>query len=932
MTNLIQYALLGVGLGSIYALLGQGIVLIYRGSGVLNLAQGGFAMVGAYLYLQLHAPGSIGTSFSTAKGWPVLPSFVVAVAATAVLGLATDLLLLRRMRKASPLARLIATVCVLLVLEAVGAKVWGAEPPFVQPLLPSTVWHLGSSIILPSGYVWLLGITVGLTAILSIVWQFTRIGWVTAAVSQNERGAAALGISPGLVSSATWTMGAALAGVAGVLVAPITQASVGGLSLLVIPVLAAVLLGGFASFPATLLSAMFVGVVQTVTLNYNNFFEQHLRITVASDAFPLLVVVAVMLIRGSSLPMRGHMSERLPAIGSGRVRWAVVLPASAIVLVLIFGVFTGTALPALAVTFTIATLLLSVVVLTGYAGQVSLAQFTIAGIGGLIAAQLAAQAGLGFGLALVLGTIGAALVGILFAIPALRTRGVNLAVITLAVAWAAQDMLFNNLHASGGTGGVTVGHAKLFGLDISGTDQPARYAAFTFIVFVLCGIVVANIRRGRLGRRMIAVRSNERAASASGIGVFRTKLMAFAISGALAGLAGILISFQYQAMSFVVFDPFTSLLVLAWIVIGGVGFLFGTLNPGALLAPGALLSLIGLYWPGFLSWLPIVGGVGALFAVRFNQDGITSNNVISLHALGAKLQRYRPTPRRPPQADVPSGVVAPSRVEPKSLRIEALNVRYGGVVAVDSIGIDVNPGNVVGLIGPNGAGKTSLMNAVSGFTPYRGRVLLDGQAIDSLPSHRRACAGLVRSFQGLELFPEMTVLENLQVPHDRNGGWQTGRELVRPTKTTLSPVAMAAVQDFGLGPILHKSPDEISYGQRRLVAIARAVAAEPSVLLLDEPVAGLSEHESGEFAHLVRRLADTWGMAVLVIEHDMNFVMSICDRITVIDFGKFVCEGSPAEVRVNRGAVAAYLGDESEALASGPAPVPYIHQSKTVPE
>ena len=200
---------------------------------------------------------------------------------------------------------------------------------------------------------------------------------------------------------------------------------------------------------------------------------------------------------------------------------------------------------------------------------------------------------------------------------------------------------------------------------------------------------------------MIAVRSNERAASASGIGVFHTKLMAFAISGALAGLAGILISFQYQAMSFVVFDPFTSLLVLAWIVIGGVGFLFGTLNPGALLAPGALLSLIGLYWPGSLSWLPIVGGVGALIAVRFNQDGITSNNITSLHALGAKLQRYRPTPRRTAQADVSSGVVAPSRVKPKSLRIEDLKVRYGGVVAVDSIGIDVNPGDVVGLIGPN---------------------------------------------------------------------------------------------------------------------------------------------------------------------------------------------------------------------------------------
>ena len=177
------------------------------------------------------------------------------------------------------------------------------------------------------------------------------------------------------------------------------------------------------------------------------------------------------------------------------MRWAVVLPATAIVLVLIFGVFTGAALPALAVTFTIATLLLSVVVLTGYAGQVSLAQFTIAGIGGLIAAQLAARAGLGFGLALVLGTIGAALVGILFAIPALRTRGVNLAVITLAAAWAAQDMLFNNSHASGGTSGVTVGHAKLFGLDISGTDQPARYAAFAFIVF-LCSAASSSRTSG----------------------------------------------------------------------------------------------------------------------------------------------------------------------------------------------------------------------------------------------------------------------------------------------------------------------------------------------------------------------------------------------------------------------------------------------------
>jgi sulfate-transporting ATPase len=132
----------------------------------------------------------------------------------------------------------------------------------------------------------------------------------------------------------------------------------------------------------------------------------------------------------------------------------------------------------------------------------------------------------------------------------------------------------------------------------------------------------------------------------------------------------------------------------------------------------------------------------------------------------------------------------------------------------------------------------------------------------------------------------------------------------------LPPLTQAAIADFGLAPILHRHPDEISYGQRRLVAIARAVAAQPSVLLLDEPVAGLTEHEAGEFAHLVRGLADSWGMAVLVIEHDMGFVMSICDRVTVIDFGKYVCAGTPAQVRADPAAIAAYLGEELSTQAT----------------
>ena len=244
------------------------------------------------------------------------------------------------------------------------------------------------------------------------------------------------------------------------------------------------------------------------------------------------------------------------------------------------------------------------------------------------------------------------------------------------------------------------------------------------------------------------------------------------------------------------------------------------------------------------------------------------------------------------------------------LAIEGLTVRYGGVVAVDELSLELAPGEVVGLIGPNGAGKTSLMDAVSGFTPYTGRVGLDGQRIDGWAPHRRAAAGLVRSFQGLELFAEMSVLENLQVPHDRHGGWGTAVELVKPLRTILPPVTLAAVQEFGLQPMLDRLPDEISYGQRRLVAIARAVAAEPSVLLLDEPVSGPQRPRVGGVraprAAARRRVGN--GGARDRARHELrdeHLRPRSRDRLRQIR-----CAGTPAEVRSDPRAIAAYLGEE----------------------
>ena len=253
---------------------------------------------------------------------------------------------------------------------------------------------------------------------------------------------------------------------------------------------------------------------------------------------------------------------------------------------------------------------------------------------------------------------------------------------------------------------------------------------------------------------MIAVRSNERAAAALGVSVFRVKLSAFAIAGAIAGLAGAMLAFQYEYASFVGFDAFSSLLTVGWVVIGGVGFVPGALI-GALLAPGALLSLVGLRWDGIVEWLPMAGGVGALLAVRFNQHDIAHSLRRLFRGAFVFSSRDPRAMRRELGATVSGSAVIPERAAGKLLRIENLTVWYGGVTAVDSVSIQVDPGEVVGLIGPNGAGKTSLVDAVSGFTDYRGTVVLEGSAIDRWSPHRRAAHGLVRSFQGLELFPEL---------------------------------------------------------------------------------------------------------------------------------------------------------------------------------
>jgi sulfate-transporting ATPase len=250
-------------------------------------------------------------------------------------------------------------------------------------------------------------------------------------------------------------------------------------------------------------------------------------------------------------------------------------------------------------------------------------------------------------------------------------------------------------------------------------------------------------------------------------------------------------------------------------------------------------------------------------------------------------------------------------------------VRFGRTPAVDEVSLTVRPGKITGLIGPNGAGKTTLIDAVTGFVkPAAGTIRLDGQDITGMSATRRARAQLGRSFQSLELFEDSSVLDNLRVASDPRDQVSWFRDVVWPSNPPLPAGAISAIKEFGLTDDLDRNVEDLPYGKRRLLAIARAVAMQPSVLLLDEPAAGLGDQETGELAHMVRRLASEWGMAVLLVEHDMNFVMSVCDDLVVLDFGSKISEGTPEAVRRDPAVIAAYLGEEEKDLETAGAPTP----------
>ena len=351
----------------------------------------------------------------------------------------------------------------------------------------------------------------------------------------------------------------------------------------------------------------------------------------------------------------------------------------------------------------------------------------------------------------------------------------------------------------------------------------------------------------------------------------------------IAGVGGVLIGFRRPSVVFYpTFSVFQSILVVLYAVIGGIGYVIGALV-GAVLAPGAIVPYaFGDLFDSAQAVQLTLGIVvfGVLLVVPNGLASLVTKLRLGMQRSAGLEPAGRPT------------------ISPKTLEAEGVRVRFGVVDALDGVSITVRPREVLGLIGPNGAGKSTLIDALTGFAkPAAGQVLLDGVDITGWSARKRAVAGVGRSFQSLELFDGMTVRENLRTAADKRDWLAYFTDLVHPGKAPLErATASAVVQEFGLEDDLDRRPEELSFGKRRLVALARAVATEPSVLLLDEPAAGLGEHETAELGHLVRRLAEDWGMAVLLVEHDVSLVLGVCDRVSVLDFGRVIAHGDPEAI------------------------------------
>jgi ABC-type branched-subunit amino acid transport system ATPase component/ABC-type branched-subunit amino acid transport system permease subunit len=534
-------------------------------------------------------------------------------------------------------------------------------------------------------------------------------------------------------------------------------------------------------------------------------------------------------------------------------------------------------------------------ILTGYAGLISLGHAGFMAIGAYTSALATLKVGVPPWIALWMGGIVSGVVGVLVGMPALRLHGPYLAIATLGFGAAVQQILLNWDEVTGGYRGLIPPRLVWEGLPV-GAD--AQLYLWTVGGVGLAWGIAALLVSKRPGRAFCAVRDSELAAAACGIDIARSKAEAFAVSAAYAGVAGALYAHLIGFISPYDFGLQISIFLVSAIVIGGLASL-----PGSILG-AVFLTVLFHYMSHLADIRSILYGAALIATVIFLPGGLVR---------WPWLWRWRRPSPRPSATPLTSPVPSPQaervrmrsgegpgvRARVRLLEIAGLTVRFGGLVALDRVDLSLNEGEIVGVIGPNGAGKTTLFNVINRFVePESGQVRCAGKELLSLPPHHVIELGIARTFQNIELFRNLTVLENVLIGGHRVGGKE--QKLRRQAEEILAALGIAH-----LAPV---SAGALPLGAQKMVELARALMSQPRLLLLDEPAAGLTPKEIEGLLGVLRRLHEEHGITLMVVEHHMEFVLKLCERVVVLDFGRVLASGTPAEIIAHPQVVQAYLG------------------------